>query len=120
MDYKYDYFEVVKSDISDYFRENYPDLADTFTLRDFSRLYDELLFADSVTGNSSGSYTFSAWRAAENVCHNEYLLDAALVKFYGSKVPVKVVTSPELCDVLIRCYVLSPCLSAFLVSKMNA
>ena len=33
---------------------------------------------DSVTGNASGSYTFSAWQAEENLCHNFELLTDAL------------------------------------------
>lgn len=40
-----------------------------------------------MTGNASGSYTFSTWEAEENICHNLDLL-------------------AEACDVTIRCYLL--------------
>ena len=36
--------------------------------------YDELMLYDSVTGNGSGSYYFSTWKAEEALCHNWDLL----------------------------------------------
>ena len=71
---RYDYHEAVYDDVVDYIRENI-DFADYDTIEDLAdHLNDELWISDSVTGNASGSYTFNAWLAEENVCHN---LDAA-------------------------------------------
>lgn len=44
-------------------------------------LNDELWTADSVTGNGSGSYTFSTWKAEEYLAHNWDILTEALEEF---------------------------------------
>lgn len=61
-------------------------------------LYDTLFIDDSVTGNASGSYTFSTWQAEENLCHNMDLLK-------------------EACDVTIRCYLLPQAISNVLGNR---
>lgn len=73
-------------------------------------LYDTLWTDDSVTGNGSGSYTFSAWEAEENLCHNWDLLKKAVSD--NNIDPIK--TDPEYCDVAIRCYLLAGALTAVL------
>ena len=66
---------------------------------------------DSITGNASGSYTFSTWKAEENLCHNLDLLKEALQEF-GSD--LNYLESPEACDVTIRCYLLGQVLQEVL------
>ena len=75
-------------------------------------LNDTLFVNDSVTGNASGSYTFSTWQAEENLCHNFELLTEALTEFgcdlsYLEK-------GAEACDVTIRCYLLGQAISEVL------
>lgn len=67
-------------------------------------LYDWLIDEDSVTGNSSGSFTFSEKKATENLYGNMGLLAEALESF-GENVSF-LERGAEACDVLIRCYVL--------------
>lgn len=107
---KYDYREVICEDIRYYLREN------DIHVNEFNResieedLRDELFCEDCVTGNASGSYTFSTWQAEENLCHNMDLLEEACYEF-GCQPKLD---SAEWCDVTIRCYLLSECLSKVL------
>lgn len=61
-----DYYEEVKNDaieaIDEQFDNGYWD-EDT----EWDVVYDNLFVDDSVTGNGSGSYTFNAFKACENV-----------------------------------------------------
>ena len=74
---------------------------------------DELWINDSVTGNASGSYTFSTWQAEENLCHNMDELEEACNEF-GQDIGEAVKHGAEYCDVTIRCYLLSQAISAAL------
>ena len=109
----YNYFEAVKEDVKNYI-ENEIDIekelseaGDIDSLKD--NLCDDLFCNDSVTGNGSGSYTFSTWQAEENLCHNMDLLQEALEEFgCGIEYLEK---GAEACDVTIRCYLLSSAIS---------
>lgn len=99
----YDYREAVKDDVLEYIREEI-DFTEFDTLDELEQhLNDELWTVDSVTGNASGSYTFSTWEAEENICHNLDLLEEACDEF-GTVDPLK--QGAEACDVTIRCYLL--------------
>ena len=74
---------------------------------------DELWVDDSVTGNGSGSYTFSTWQAEENLCHNMDELEDACDEF-GQDIGEAVKQGAEYCDVTIRCYLLGQAISAAL------
>ena len=110
---KYDYKEHVSEDVRDYIsnhytREELKELADD--LDDLcEKLHDEMWTADSVTGNGSGSYTFNAWQAEENLCHNLDLIQEVASEF--GKLDL---FNPEGCDVSIRCYYLRECISEVL------
>ncbi len=95
----YNYLEAVTADVLDYINEN--NITVTNETRDEveQQLNDDLWACDSVTGNASGSYTFNAWQAEEDICHNWDLLAEACDEF-GS--------------VTIRCYLLGQAISAAL------
>ena len=102
---QYNYYEAVKSDVLDYISNeiNYSDYENLDELNEY--LNETLWVEDSVTGNASGSYTFNAYEAEENLCHNMDLLQEALNEFgYGTEY---LKNGPEACDVTIRCYLLS-------------
>ena len=73
-------------------------------------LHDALWNDDSVTGNGSGSYTFSAWEAEENLCHNWDLLKTAIIDNGINLIKV----GPKYCDIAIRCYLLASSLASVL------
>lgn len=109
MTIKYDYFEHMKRDVLDYLDENYTteELRENLGDRDafYEKLNDDMWVCDSVTGNASGSYTFSTWKAEENICHNLDLLRDALEEF-GTDFSKALEEGAEYCDVTIRCYLL--------------
>ena len=95
-----DYREQVRSDAEDAMRENL-EYFDTF-----DECMDSLIVDDAVTGNGSGSYTFSTWQAEQNVAgiiwdedFHDMLRD---VGYEG--VPVD--KGPEALDVIARVLVL--------------
>ena len=69
---KYNYEESVKDAFKEYVLERVKD--NGWTAQDVAErsdeLYDDAFVSDSVTGNASGSYTFSSWAAEECICHN--------------------------------------------------
>lgn len=101
---KYNYFEEMKEDIKEYLQNT--------DERDFDILYDEMFIDDSITGNASGSYTFSTWQAEENIAHNMNLLSEAMEEFGNS--PSDIQNGAEWCDVTIRCYLLGQVLQEVL------
>lgn len=107
---KYDYRKSVCEDIREYIREHEIEVATSNRVELQESLYDDMWISDSVTGNASGSYTFNAWQAEENLCHNMDLLKDACDEF-GCEPKID---SAEWCDVTIRCYLLGGCLSEVL------
>lgn len=101
----YNYYEEVKEDVKEYLQET--------SEREYQTLYDELWTADSVTGNASGSYTFSTWEAEENLCHNMDTLEEAAEQF-GCDIGSLIKEGAEACDVTIRCYLLGQVLQEVL------
>lgn len=101
---KYDYQQAVYEDVKEYI-ENEINLTEWKGRKDdlSEKLYDDLVVTDSVTGNGSGSYTFSRWQAEENLCHNNDLLFEAIEMFCAN---INILEEAEHCDVLIRCYLL--------------
>ena len=104
---KYDYYKSVKEDI----KQRLNDWFDFKNIEDYSDIdevinavHDDFFNDDSITGNGSGSYTFSSWKAEENLCHNMDLLKEALDELGGELNDY--IDSAEACDITIRCYVL--------------
>ena len=110
---KYNYLKNVTNDAKQAILENLDNWAftDREALEEVSN--DNLWVDDSVTGNSSGSYTFNAWEAEENLCHNMELLAEACDEF-GQPVGHAIERGAEYCDVTIRCYLLGQAISAAL------
>ena len=106
---KYNYRNAVKNDVIEYIKENFTteEIKEHLETREDweQTLNDELWVVDSVTGNASGSYTFSTYQAEENLCHNLDLLQEALNEF-GDHTSRAFEKGAEYCDVTIRCYLL--------------
>lgn len=104
---KYNYLENVKNDVKEYIEENKEDERYNFeNLEELKQLlFDDLWINDSVTGNGSGSYTFSTYQAEENISHNMDLLKEACQEFGANAFDM--LENPEKADVTIRCYLLS-------------
>lgn len=105
---EYDYKKAVREDIKNYLNDN----GITLTESNRETVYDDMFVSDSVTGNGSGSYTFSAYKAEEYLCHNLDLLAEAVDEF-GDGVDV-LKKGAEACDVTIRCYLLGQILDEFI------
>lgn len=101
---KYNYLSAVKEDVKNYINEKEIIINEGNREEVEQDLNDRLFCEDSVTGNASGSYTFNAWQAEENLCHNWDLLSEALTEF-GCDITY-LERGPESCDVTIRCYLL--------------
>jgi len=102
-----EYLEEIKEDVLEYIGENinYEDFDDLEELEE--KLYDDCFTEDSVTGNGSGSYYFSKWKAAEaigNIFEDDVLLEACQ-EFCGD-LGEWIEKGAEHCDVCIRCYLL--------------
>lgn len=110
---RYDYLEAVTNDAKQAILENlkYWDFSDREELEE--KANDELWIDDSVTGNGSGSYTFSTWKAEENICHNLDELEESCDEF-GQDIGEVIKHGAEYCDVTIRCYLLGQAISAAL------
>lgn len=101
----YDYYENVLADVKAAMKD-YPREADETNSDYRDRLCDSLWIDDSVTGNGSGSYTFSSYKASENLVGNFDLASEAIEEFGIPEDPEKLL-DPEFLDVSIRCYLLS-------------
>ena len=111
---KYNYCEAMKADIKAYINDNYTIEEQTINLENReeweSKLNDDLWVTDSVTGNASGSYTFSRYTAREYVIEWLEVLRDALEDFGVTPTTVaeKFLDEDwEYFDVTIRCYLLN-------------
>lgn len=108
----YDYHEAVKDSVIDWLEENKKEAEAHHNQMDEDEfaewVTDECIMSDSVTGNASSSYTFSAWKAEDCLCHNLDLLVEAIKDYGGGAEDVgrAIMQGAETCDVIIRCYVL--------------
>ena len=110
---KYNYLEAVTADAKQAILENlnYWKFTDREELEEIAN--DSLWADDTVTGNGSGSYTFSTWQAEKNLCHNMDELEESCNEF-GQDIGDAVKRGAEYCDVTIRCYLLGQAISAAL------
>ena len=107
---KYDYKKHVTNDLYNYFI-NDMDEEDRFWLvnstnnEDYEWWFDKLREADFVTGLSSGSYTFSKWKAEECLCHNWDLAKEAYLDLFMDSSYDLIEKGPYLLDSWVRYYV---------------
>ena len=104
----YDYENAMKEDIKNYLYENYSksELIENIGRVDFGDdLYDRMFSDDDITGNASGSYTFSTYQAKEYVLDNTDLLLEAYEEYGGDLGKDFVDDNFEKMDVTIRCYI---------------
>ena len=106
---QYDYLSAVINDvkaaIEDLGEEEKNELAGLDEDGKKEYLNDLLFDNDRVTGNASGSYTFSAWKAEENLCHNGDLIEET-AECFGYSLNDLANLGAEGVDVAVRCYVL--------------
>ena len=101
----YHYREAVTADVLEYIK-NEVNLSDYDSREELEEaLNDGLWTVDSVTGNASGSYWFSTWKAEEALSRNWDLLAEALAEFGQDGTDV-LQQRAEAMDVTIRCYLL--------------
>lgn len=121
---EYNYYKAMKEDIKNYIAENYTAEELNEKMLDFDdfseELNDDLWTVDSVTGNGSGSYTFSRATAKDYILsdsENVDLLREALKEFCvdGDTIAEKFLSEEwEYFDVTIRCYILYSVTNDFL------
>ena len=114
MNERYNYMTAVKEDVCEYIKNeglDSPDVTTKWEKEDFTEdLYEKLWVEDSVTGNASGSYTFSTWKAEEYISHNWELLSDAIAEFGEYEMNLGWFLEEkgaEWADVTIRCFLLS-------------
>lgn len=109
----YNYYEAVKADVEQWIEDNMDLEADIINgnysdideVKEY--LNDTLWTEDSVTGNASGSYTFSTYQAEENLAHNWDLIEEVAGNFgYDPIIKAGYEYGAEWWDVTIRCYYL--------------
>lgn len=108
----YNYSKEMYNNVVEYITENI-DFADYTEDGEFDRdaleekLYDDCFIDDSVTGNASGSYYCSRYKAREAIRGNEEDLINAL-EYFGAEAEEykRAIIDPEYADVTIRCYYL--------------
>lgn len=112
---RYNYFKAVKSDVLTYITNeiSLEEWEDREKLEEY--LNETLYFCDSITGNASGSYTFSTWEAEKNLCHNLKLIEEVAFE-YGIEPTINsgFEHGAEWWDVSIRCYYLNRAISEVL------
>lgn len=112
----YRYQDAVMEDVMEYIREEV-DLEEYESREDLEEfLNDELWTVDSVTGNASGSYTFSTAKAREYVFSDMETVVAAYHEFCEADRFLEDMESEryEIMDVTARCYVLYSAISSVL------
>ena len=107
---KYNYLENVTNDAKQAILENM-DVWEWHNREELEENANDWLWtADEVTGNGSGSYWFSTYKAEEALCHNWDILADAISDFGGDVDVLR--QGAEACDVTIRCYLLAQAISA--------
>lgn len=118
--YNYNYFEAVCADVRKEIAESWADrFVDFETLEELREaLNNELWASDHVTGNASGSCTFSTWEAEEYLAHNWGVFENACAAF-GADIGEEIKKGAESADVLIRCYFLGAAIDEVLPEFEN-
>lgn len=106
----YNYHNAIKADIIEAIKENrkyWDGFEEMSAYEKVEFLNDNLWCDDSVTGNASGSYTFNAYKAEENLVGNRDLIRDLIDEFcIDSDTVASHIDDPEYWDVSIRCHLL--------------
>lgn len=109
----YNYREAVKEDVKNWMDENHEPGASREEEFDYDTVFEACWVADEVTGNGSGSYTFSRLEARRNFFEDDdsedYVSQMIDEGFSTAEEVGKHMASSdwEWLDVCIRCYLLS-------------
>ena len=99
-----DYIEETKENAKEYIKDEWDYLKD----KDKEEIFDILFLEDSVTGNGSGSYTFSTYQAEQNIA--ELLFDDDFIdeleQTFGGNLGDLIKRGAEAVDVTARCLAL--------------
>lgn len=118
----YNYKEAIKQDVKEWVEDHHSEIFDC--KNDFSSeaayenyvyeyIYDGCFVADSVTGNASGSYTFSRYQARENFFNDpdsDDYIDGLVGDGFADEKRIGCLVREsdwEQIDVLIRCWLLN-------------
>lgn len=99
-----DYKKQVLADAYDYIDNN----GGSYGADDFDEIYDDMFVSDSVTGNGSGSYTFSTVQSRENI--KDVIFDDEFLWYlrdFGENIADLFEQGKEAIDVSARCFALS-------------
>jgi ketosteroid isomerase-like protein len=117
----YNYYSDMKDAIKNYIDDDF-DFSSVTDLDEMSeKLSDDLWTVDSVTGNSSGSYTFNRWEAQQYVMNNIDLVQEAFTEFDQKEKFADWFfdNNFEAIDVTVRCYLLSEVVSEVLTDNKD-
>lgn len=99
-----DYIEETKDNAKEYIEENFDYLKD----KESEEIFDVLFLEDSVTGNGSGSFTFSTYEAQQNI--SELIFDEDFIDElehnFGGNLSELIKRGAECVDVTARCLAL--------------
>lgn len=99
-----DYIEETKENAKEYITSEWDYLKD----KESEEIFDDLFLSDSVTGNGSGSYTFSTYQAQQNI--SELIFDDDFIDElegnFGGNLGDLLKRGAEAVDVTARCLAL--------------
>ena len=108
----YNYKEQIRADVKEWIEDNKEQIEGLDRHDAFEVVYDSCWVDDSVTGNASGSYTFSRWEARQNFFNDEdseEYIDQMIEDGFTCRESVGRAVQEsqwELLDVSIRCWLL--------------
>ena len=113
----YSYKEQVRADVKGWIEDNKEQIEGLDRHEAYEVIYDSCWVDDSVTGNASGSYTFSRYESRQNFFNDEdseEYIDQMIEDGFTCRESVGRAVQEsnwELLDVLIRCWLLCDAVS---------
>ena len=113
----YNYKEQVRADVREWIDDNKEQIEGLDRHDAYEVIYDSCWVDDSVTGNASGSYTYSRWEARQNFFNDEdsdEYIDQMIEDGFTCRESVGRAVQEsqwELLDVSIRCWLLCDAVS---------
>ena len=113
----YNYKDQIRADVKEWIEDNEEQIEGLDRHDAYEVIYDSCWVDDSVTGNASGSYTFSRWEARQNFFNDEdsdEYIDQMIEDGFTTRESVGRAVQEsqwELLDVSIRCWLLCDAVS---------